>query len=391
MDTLTKLQDESLVERLETGIIQIPKELEDAPDEVKSFYIKWIEQGEETRNHPRRYFEFINQKTKELETVDTLGLNGVAVKRAKSKNISESDLNTLIELCKAMEERKTLKSRYKYGWYRWVKPKLGKDIFDWRGSEIIDMFARYLSFDEVETIIKRDWGYDVHSNVVYRFFLKNKDIIDKKRMEFVRTAKEHYLATDAGRMETLSILHTRFLGMFNDIYNNGALTQGQRQELQQLSREIRAIIEQARKEIKGDEVKLTIDGKIDINASLNASATIHEISKKIPINMIPIYLVAAKQGIDPMRIMSSLTSSFYRQFNGYSKLAGKGVVPPNTMDIIRNYDWNEIEQYQRAKETEVVQDIDYEEIGFRDAAVVQTKREKLLKALKEENKKMDES
>jgi len=382
------IQDDTDVQYNERGIVILPREFDDAPEDIKQLYINWLQLGKETREHPRRYFQFVNSKTKEVESVDTLLFNGMAVKRAKEKNISPTDLTSLEDLCKEMEERKHQKSRLKFAWLKWIRPRLGKDIFDWRKADIIDEFAKYKTFEEVEEILK-NWGYQTDSVLIYKFFLKNKDTIDRKRMEFIRSAKDHYLATDAGRVETLSILYSKFMAIFNDLYSKKDRDTTQiRTELKGISQEIRAIIEQVRKEIKGDEVKLTIDGKIDVNATLMAASTITDISKKVPIHLIPVYLTAAKQHINPHIILTALTSSFYSQFNGFSKLSTNLV--PTTMDLIRNYDWNEIEQYQRSKPDSSIQDVSYEELPLKDTQKVQSNRDKLLEIIKNDQNSMEE-
>lgn len=255
----------------------------------------------------------------------------------------------------------------------WLRPRLGKDVLDWRKSEIVDLYAKYSSHEEVKKYLE-NLGYAVNITSVMKFFMGNKDIIEKKRLEFIRSSRDHYLATDAGRMETLAMLHSKFMHMFTDMYLK---PNPNKQELRAISQEIRAILEQARKEIKGEEIKLTIDGKIDINASMQAALTIQEVTRKIPVSMISIFLVAAKRGLNPSNIISSLVNSYYKEFNGFGKLNSTDN-PPHTMDLIRNYDWNEITLYHANKPEEEVNTIEtYETVPFREAAVIQSKRDQL--------------
>jgi hypothetical protein len=377
---LSEFEQEQDSATSEGGIILLPKELEEAPEDVKEFYVKWLEVGKLIENDKERYFSFVSTKNGQDCMVDAMNWAGRAIKLAKEKGISEGDLARLTDLSKAMEMRKVQKSRLKVKWMKYVRPRMGRDVYDWQKSNIIEQYSRYANHDEVKKELEK-LGYSVNMGYLMKFFLNNKDIIDKKRLEFIRSSRDHYLATDAGRMETLAMLHAKFVQMFNDGY---ATSKPDKNMLRALSQEIRAIVEQARKEIKGEEVKLTIDGKIDINASMQATLTIQEISRKIPINVIPIYMVAVKRGINPNSIIASLVNSFYKDFNGFSKIKGTGQVP-NTMDIIRNYDWNEIAQYHRDKPEENDDSIvQYEEIPFHEVSKVQNKRELLLKLIKEQ-------
>jgi hypothetical protein len=116
------------------------------------------------------------------------------------------------------------------------------------------------------------------------------------------------------------------------------------------STEIRGIIEQVRKEVKGDEIRLTVDGKIDITASIQANRTIQDFNQKLPINMFIISLVAAKKGINPMNLMAQLGNSFYSNYNGFNKLAGDDEEMKLPSHFINSYDWNEIENIHKEKE-----------------------------------------
>lgn len=364
--------------QISDGTVVIPDELLDAPTDIQDYYVKWVEMSDVLKNNTRRYFQFINKHSGELEQVDCMGLVGTALKKARAKGISEEDVKNLLAVEKEMEALKKQKTRYKMKWMAYVRPRLGKDVFDWRRGEIADMFAKFMTAEEVRKKLE-DMGYVAKLDDVYKFFLNNKDIIDKKRLEFVRSAKDYFLATDAGRMETLAMLHSRFIELFNDSYY---ATKRNNIELRVLSQEIRAIVEQARKEVKGEELRLTVDGKIDINASLQASATIQDISKKLPINIIPIYLVAVKQGINPNRILTSLVGSFYKDFNGFNRF-NNSQSPPSTIDLIRNYDWTAIQQYHEGKKQEqVVEEAVYEELTFVEQQKVKSKREKLLEMIK---------
>lgn len=381
LGNIDKLNEDEILEDSEK-IIALPKELEGAPDEIKDYYIKWIQCGLETKRSKRRNFTFISSQSGGIEVVDAMGIPGQAVKRAVQKGIGALDLKRLKALCIEMEETKKHKMRLKLEWLKWVRANYGNSVFDWRRAEILEIYSKFGTHEEVKQRLSQ-WGYETATDQLYKFFLKNKDVIERLRSEWVASSKDHYLATDSGRMETLAMLHAKFVDLFNI---SAQVINPNRDELRALSREIRGIIEQARKEVKGDQILLTIDGKIDINASQQATQTIQEISRKIPINMIPVYMVAAKIGMNPNNLITSLVNSFYKDFNGFRQLNNSGQ-PPSTMDLIRNYDWNEIGQYQANKPENQDESItDYEDIPFKEAELIKTKREKLLEMINKELK-----
>ena len=201
-------------------------------------------------------------------------------------------------------------------------------------------------------------------------------------MQFLSTSKEYYIATEAGRMETLATIHNKLMALFEKV-NGMNYSAANSQEIRQLSASICNVLEHARREIKGDELKLTIDGKIDITASLQASQTIRDITKKIPINLIVVYLVSAKAGMDPSLLLTSLINSFYNQFNGFGVINDTGK-PADSAEIIKNYDWQQIKNYQQYREDNPIKIgtvVDYEEIPFKDKEEVRSKRELLVQLL----------
>ncbi len=102
------------------------------------------------------------------------------------------------------------------------------------------------------------------------------------------------------------------------------------------------ILEQARKEVKGNELNLTIDGKIDINATIQGAENIFEVSKRMPINMLVIGMVAARVGVNPTFIMSALASSYYKNHNGFNGVVSDEATA-SPVNLIKNYDWSELE------------------------------------------------
>lgn len=321
------------------NLVQMPEELLDAPDNVKQSYINWKKKEEESKNHEFRYYEFTNTLTQEIEHVDCRGIKGNLIIQAKKKNIDPSKIKELEQYIAACSLMKGEVSVAGVAWRKWLRPKIGKNVFEYRKSEILEMFGRYASNEDVKAKIE-SWGYEANMSYIHQFRLNNRDLIDKKRLSFLSTSRDYYVATEVGRIETLAMLHSKLLEQFTTL-SQKIETPALREEMRSLSKAIQVILEQVRKETKGDEVKLTIDGKIDLNAATQAVNTIMEVCKKMPIHIIPVYMTAAKIGINPHNILTSLTNSFYKDFNGFSALNNEGK-PPKTSDLIKSYDWGTI-------------------------------------------------
>ena len=63
---------------------------------------------------------------------------------------------------------------------------------------------------------------------------------------------------------------------------------------------------------------MTVDGRIDINATLHAETNVMAVMKQMSINALVVGLTAAKVGLNPTVLISQLASSWYAKFNGFN-------------------------------------------------------------------------
>ena len=163
------------------------------------------------------------------------------------------------------------------------------------------------------------------------------------------------------------------------------LEQGKDALVKVYSQEVRAILEQARKEVKGNELKLTVDGKIDITATLHGVENTDRIMRCVPINSIVIGLVAAKVGLNPTVIISQLATSYYKDFNGFNQMIlGKDNIQlPG--DYIRTYDWDDLREKNKKFLGEMSTPI--EEASYEEVEIADKKKSEILERIRRITKK----
>lgn len=339
--------------------VVIPAALIKANDTIKQEYIDYCNKREELWQNPRRYFNYVDRTGTNLVTIDCIAPRFVCAKHEKA--MTPEDYVLLQYVLDEFEVIRRQMNEHNLVWVKYTQQQKGFDPVDYYRDEVIAMLSKYKTSTEVVEMLKSK-GYKASNDQILAFYYENKAAIETDRNEFIKNAKKFYLATDTGRMETLTMLHSRFLELFEEIHKTPK-NHKRTEELKTLSAEIRQILEQARKEIKGDEIRMTVEGRIDVSASINATATILDISRKLPINIIPVYLIAAKQGILPHSIIASLVNSFYKEFNGFGNVVlGAKDTPPTTVDLIRNYNWMDIGNYQANKADSEVFISEYEEV-----------------------------
>lgn len=351
----------------------MPVEIRELGGRHRYNWIRWYKYKEEFKAHPDRFYDYEAPNGK-IETLDCTAPRGIALKWARLRNVPQDEwryIEQRVEMFKHMKNAEiTLRSR----WYtRQYKEKAGIDgrsILSRKKDEILDFFGRHMGLEEIVSQIKDQWGTHVKLSEIKQFFVDNLAAIEHRKSEYILKNKDFTLSTSTGRMETLCMLHNFWVDKFNS--DNQSLP---------ISREIRAIVDQINKEINGNTLKLTIDGKIDIKATIHANRILDEVLHKLPVNMMVVAMVAAKRGINPLKVMGSLTSSFYRKYNGFAETTNE--IEPSPAAYIKNYDFKALEQKVRENihndETPIPM---IEVLDEKKRLTVEQKREQILSNLK---------
>lgn len=241
---------------------------------------------------------------------------------------------------------------------------------DIRKGELIDLFGKSLSVQEVHRIVCEDWGMDsVSLQTIKSFRKKNYDKIAEKQKIYNEEYSDIRLSNKRSRLDELSWLYQKA----KDKYSKTQSHIDYRLLLQTL------------KMIK-DEVelnKLVIEGGIthkletDINISVQK-----EIMKGLTINDIIIGRVAAKLGISSAFITERLHTSMYAKHSGF--LPESGDIRDNEVNFPSElqYDWESIRKINEEKLDDKVRVIE-------DAVVISTMNEAQEKMLQSLNKKQE--
>lgn len=276
-----------------------------------------------------RYFSFVNLDGEEKEVdlirnkpdVTIKELGGEEGDQKKAINIRNYKIKPLLkELEEAGKRLDTIYGR-----------RYGRAVAE-HAEEILDYFSEYHTIKDIIRLMKMKYSININNISLKLFYQDNKQVIEKKRLQFIARRQDFTIATDSGR-----------LGILNDLLVTWKEKFDQDQKLA-YSKEIRAVLEQARKEIKGDQLFLTVEGKIDINATIQAQENVSQSLQRLPINLLVIGMVAAKVGVNPADIIYELSSSYYRDKNGFNPLQSHGT---NTLpgEFIRNIAWETLGEY----------------------------------------------
>lgn len=314
-----------------------PDYIQESSDEIKDLYIASEWAKEERDLSSKRYYDVVLNEGTEKERdihIDfqqvvnpgaVIKTNGGAVedvRRANAARLAYLSLDraynqAVLQLNKAMG----------------IRSRKPRNIVDYTGT-IMELFGKFYTITDVAKVMAKEYRIKVLEDELKKFYVENRDLITKRRADYVLNSKDFRVATEAGRLEILNQLlveaeiKNRSVGGSNIEYSNLIIK----------------ILEQARKEVKGNELKMTVDGRIDVNATLHAELNVTTVMKQLSINSIVIGLTAAKSGLNPSVLIAQLANSWYARFNGFNSniMDGEEVMLPSA--LIKSYDWDKMER-----------------------------------------------
>lgn len=213
-------------------------------------------------------------------------------------------------------------------------------LFNEYSTEIIEKLGKgWTCVDVHADMLKR--GVDLSLVQLREFQYKNREKILELRNAWNNDTGDISLSVKKSRLEKLQYLLNEILLDFDKTTTPMLRTT--------LSKEARGIIDQARKEVEGEELKLTIDGKIDVEATIAAVMNSNQMLLGLTINQIIISRVAARLRLSSQWMIDRLAHSYYAKYNGYRRnddLNSKPIYPTSVVyDILddnmamKNAEW----------------------------------------------------
>lgn len=342
--------------------------------DTQILYINYKVAQKKYEDNPNRWFIFYNKEgKKQMIDLFSINLKGLIINRGGSKeDISDAEEIKDKLVRPLLYQYKSAKQAFE----RAIVLEANQSYDRETKNKLLRLFGELNSISDIIKIMKEEEQYSFSQDELIRFYAKHKTEIENKRSAYIASSKEYKIANEAGRLQILN----NILVDLNLKYNR-YMTLGREDKALSFSREIRNILEQARKEIKGNDLKLTVDGKIDVVASLHGHQNIESDLRKLSINSIVIGIVAAKAGLNPAVIIHQLATSYYKDFNGFNKniLGTQDIMLPG--DIIRGADWNELREKNKKFLNEMqpyqVEEATYQEVTTKES--VKNRLEKLRK------------
>lgn len=339
------------------------------PPHVKDHesYIAKTKIAKFVNEHPLRYYKYLGSDNKEHQVdckASTKWIE-IAMKRVGAQEKDIEIAQSISTQFRPLFGQLSVLTRRSYNGAKFVG-----GVLDQRADELLDLFGKLKSADEVHRIVVQEWGYNVGKTVVTSFYSKHLKDIERLRDQYQSDYSDLALTKKRGRLDKLSVM---FYTYFNKWAEDPRLPYAQ---------ELRALLKQIKDEVEGERLQIDITGRIDVDFTVEINKTLIEAYRRVPINNLIVAMVAAKKGIDPTSIMSQLTGSFYSSLNGFGE-HDKSKEMSHPVDL--TYNWNEIQRKHRRGEWSFEEAMVVTEVkDVDDKAKVNTMRDKLLQILEKD-------
>lgn len=318
-------------------IEQAPEVIQTASSELKNAFVA-LEMAEKALSESSyRFFVFEGKDGEEIMAdLKSYSAKGFILRHGgKESDVKKAQRHKEMYVMPLIEEIKRRKEAFNDIYRKEMLSSVTPEIM----SYIVKLFGEMNGVDDVQKILKEEKKIKLTQKELQAIFAKKKAEIESKRAVFLASSNQYKVATEAGRLQ---IINTIIIDLQHRYQKY--LAEEKEEKALIFEREIRNMLEQARKEVKGNELKLTVDGKIDIVATLHGQENVSRVFRTLPINSIIIGLVAAKSGLDPTVLVHQLATSYYKDFNGFNKtiLGREKIMFPG--DLIRAANWEELEK-----------------------------------------------
>lgn len=182
-----------------------------------------------------------------------------------------------------------------------------KTSLDEYSGIIFEMYGRFFTTAEILDVLVNKYGIKTSHHELMQFRTRNKETIEGIQREKENDYFDVSLSKKRGRAERLEYLYNTA----NDEIRKASITSALKATY---LREMRGIIETARKEFEKDEIKITIEGKLSIDVAIKEQSKQPYLQRTTMCFVLAD--VAAKNGLNASYLTQKLLRGWYSKWNG---------------------------------------------------------------------------
>lgn len=232
-----------------------------------------------------------------------------------------------------------------------LKRYLNKQDFDLnyrlleiKKAEILEMFGSYYSFEEIHKKLIEDTGINLEISNLRVFHSKYRLEIEKLQSDYDKNIGTIGITKKRSRLEQLDYMIRKIRQEFDNTSGKNLLP---------YSKEIKGLLEQARKEVEGEKLHLNVDGSINISATIESIKSIEDLYADLNFNQLLVAMMAKQQNVNPLLMHHKMLTSYYSKYTGFNKdTFDMNEVIDYPSKLITGMGWEGIRDKVEAKEIE---------------------------------------
>ena len=221
-------------------------------------------------------------------------------------------------------------------------------LLELRKAEVLEMFGMYYGPEEVHKKLVEESGLLVNVASIRRFQTKYRQEIERLQMDNEKEYDMVGVARKRSRLEQLDHVLRRLRQEMDGADGTKMLP---------FVRELIKVLEQARKEVEGEKVHMTVDGQIDINMTMESLKSVEDLYCDINFMAMLIARVAPRLRVNPLLLQYRLVNSWYAKHTGMRPNDSiMDEIPDYPSRIILNWDDLKAKAGQKEREEEQLGD-----------------------------------
>jgi hypothetical protein len=204
-------------------------------------------------------------------------------------------------------------------------------ILENRKADMLALFGRMYSAEEVHRIITQEWNVFVSIHAIENFRTKNLDKIIELQKDYTNNFSDVRLGYKKSRLE-------EYMWLYNETKQQYENTRSKDDR-----KFLKELLESIKREVEGDLIRIEGDLQVNIEHTLNVHVQ-REIYAKLPINEMILTRIAMKTGVNPLLLLYRLQNSYYSRFTGFLPRAENDTLTLPEYPSSQVYDLDKLQQ-----------------------------------------------
>lgn len=327
--------------------VQVPDSLKDAPAKVIDLYVQYKQISHLIDTHPERMQQVENEEGDSI-TFDCAAPKNILSRRINKYKISDIEKERLYKIWdkvkKLICEKQKLSVQYKAELNR----HSGSIVIETQSERLIELFGNFESYQSIKNKLKRE-GLIITIEQLKNIERKYKAQIEVLKHENANNFLKSGVGSKEYRRKVLDEMHYYY---FTKWRMDGKQTDANM---------CLSIQRTVKDEEKDNNIHITLDGHIKIDAAINCHKTLEQLSGILLMQQITVNSAAFKLGKRPDKLLLALNNSHAARYAGFSKNQVPIKQEPTFSFLsqsVRSMDWQAIEKkHSIIEDAKIVEDL----------------------------------